>query len=89
MLRALKASALFHPSVEFVSSIGTVLVVAVGGYLAYQGHLSVEDIVAFMLYLSLFYAPISGLASWLESLQQSLAGAERVALILETPSAMA
>lgn len=88
MLRALKASALFHPSVEFVSSIGTVLVVGVGGYLAYQGHLSVEDIVAFMLYLSLFYAPISGLASWLESLQQSLAGTERVALILETPSAI-
>lgn len=88
MLRALKASALFHPSVEFVSSIGTVLVVGVGGYLAYQGHLSVEDIVAFMLYLSLFYAPISGLANWLESLQQSLAGAERVALILETPSAI-
>ena len=88
MLRALRASALFHPSVEFVSSIGTVLVVAVGGYLAYIEQLSVEDIVAFMLYLSLFYAPISGLASWLESLQQSLAGAERVTLILDTPSAI-
>lgn len=88
MLRALKASALFHPSVEFISSIGTVLVVAVGGYLAYLGQLSVEDIVAFVLYLSLFYAPISGLASWLENLQQSLAGAERVTLILDTPSAI-
>lgn len=88
MLKALKASALFHPSVEFVSSIGTVLVVSVGGYLAYIGQLSVEDIVAFMLYLSLFYAPISGLASWLENLQQSLAGAERVTLILDTPSAI-
>ena len=62
MLRALRASAIFHPSVEFVSSIGTVLVVAVGGYLAYLGQLSVEDIVAFVLYLSLFYAPISSLA---------------------------
>ncbi len=88
MLRALRASAIFHPSVEFVSSIGTVLVVAVGGYLAYLGQLSVEDIVAFVLYLSLFYAPISGLASWLENLQQSLAGAERVTLILDTPSAI-
>lgn len=88
MLRALKASALFHPSVEFVSSLGTVLVVSVGGYLAYLGQLSIEDIVAFVLYLSLFYAPISGLASWLENLQQSLAGAERVALILDTPSAI-
>jgi len=88
MLRALKASAIFHPSVEFVSSVGTVLVVGVGGYLAYKEQLSVADIVAFMLYLSLFYAPISGLATWLENLQQSLAGAERVALILETPSAI-
>ncbi len=88
MLRALRASAIFHPSVEFVSSIGTVLVVAVGGYLAYKGQLSVEDIVAFVLYLSLFYAPISSLASWLENLQQSLAGAERVTLILDTPSAI-
>lgn len=88
MLRALRASALFHPSVEFVSSIGTVLVVGIGGYLALKEQLSVEDIVAFMLYLSLFYAPISGLASWLENLQQSLAGAERVTLILDTPSAI-
>ena len=88
MLRALRASAIFHPSVEFVSSIGTVLVVAVGGYLAYLEQLSVEDIVAFVLYLGLFYAPISGLASWLENLQQSLAGAERVTLILDTPSAI-
>lgn len=88
MLRALKASALFHPSVEFISSLGTILVVFIGGFLAYSNQLSVEDIVAFMLYLSLFYAPISGLANWLENLQQSLAGAERVTLILETPSAI-
>ncbi len=88
MLRALRASAAFHPSVEFLSSAGTVLVVFFGGFLAYQGQLSVEDIVAFVLYLSLFYAPVSGLASLLENLQQSLAGAERVTLILDTPSAI-
>jgi len=88
MLRALRASAIFHPCVEFLSSAGTVLVVFFGGYLAYRQQLSVEDIVAFVLYLSLFYAPISGLASWLENLQQSLAGAERVTLVLDTPSAI-
>ncbi|MBP3544670.1 MAG: ABC transporter ATP-binding protein [Lachnospiraceae bacterium] len=88
MLRALRASAIFHPCVEFLSSAGTVLVVFFGGYLAIKNQLSVEDIVAFVLYLSLFYAPISGLASWLENLQQSLAGAERVTLVLETPSAI-
>ena len=86
MLRALRASAIFHPSVEFLSSAGTVLVVFFGGMLAYREQLSVADIVAFVLYLSLFYAPVSGLANLLENLQQSLAGAERVTLILETPS---
>ena len=86
MLRALRASAVFHPSVEFLSSAGTVLVVFFGGLLAFKEQLSVEDIVAFVLYLSLFYAPVSGLANLLENLQQSLAGAERVTLILDTPS---
>ncbi|MBR4085734.1 MAG: ABC transporter ATP-binding protein [Lachnospiraceae bacterium] len=88
MLRALRASAIFHPCVEFLSSAGTILVVFFGGYLAYKDQLSVADIVAFVLYLSLFYAPVSGLANLLESLQQSLAGAERVTLILDTPSAI-
>ena len=86
MLRALRASAAFHPSVEFLSSAGTVLVVFFGGLMAYRNLLSVEDIVAFVLYLSLFYTPVSGLATLLENLQQSLAGAERVALILDTSS---
>ncbi len=85
MLHALKISAVFHPTVEFISSIGTILVVGFGGYLAFQGRLSVADIVAFLLYLSLFYAPVTGLATLLENMQQSLAGAERVMVILEAP----
>ncbi len=85
MLQALKISAVFHPSVEFISSLGTILVVAFGGYLAYLDGLKVEDIVAFLLYLGLFYAPVTGLANLLESLQQSMAGAERVLDILDAP----
>ena len=85
MLHALKLSAVFHPSVEFVSSIGTVLVVGFGGLLAFNGNLSVEDIVAFVLYLGMFYAPVSGLANLLESMQQSMAGAERVMAVLDAP----
>ncbi len=86
MLQALKVSAVFHPSVEFISSIGTVLVVAFGGYLAYHDGLQVEDIVAFLLYLSLFYQPVTGLANLVENMQQSLAGAERVISILDAPN---
>jgi len=84
MLYALKVSSVFHPSVEFLTSLGSVIVVAFGGYLAYLNQLSVRDVVAFLLYLTLFYAPITGLAQLLESAQQALAGAERVIEILDT-----
>ena len=86
MLQALKISAVFHPSVEFISSLGTILVVGFGGVLAWREGLSVADIVAFLLYLGLFYAPITGLANLLESMQQSMAGAERVLDILDAPA---
>ena len=85
MLQALKISAIFHPSVEFISSLGTILVVGFGGYHAWREGLRVEDIVAFLLYLGLFYAPVTGLANLLENMQQSMAGAERVLAVLDTP----
>ena len=85
MLKALKISAVFHPSVEFISSLGTILVVGFGGYLAYRERLSVADIVAFLLYLGLFYGPVTGLANLLENMQQSMAGAERVLDVLDAP----
>jgi len=85
ILFALKKSALFHPGIEFISSMGTVIVVGAGGLLAFKNILSVSDIVAFLLYLSLFYAPISKFARLLEDSQQAYAGAERVMAILEKP----
>ena len=86
MLQALKISAVFHPSVEFISSLGTLLVVSFGGYLAWREGLRVSDIVAFLLYLGLFYGPVTGLANLLENLQQSMAGAERVLDVLDAPT---
>jgi len=88
MLRALKLSAVFHPSVEFMTSIGSVIVVGFGGFLAFKNQLSVSDIVGFMLYLALFYAPITGIAQLLESAQQAFAGAERVIEILDAPQSV-
>ncbi len=85
-LYALKLSGIFHPTVEFISSLGTILVVSFGGYLAYRYGLSVSDILAFLLYLGMFYGPVSGLAQLLENIQQSLAGAERIMMILDTES---
>ncbi|MCL1849710.1 MAG: ABC transporter ATP-binding protein/permease [Clostridiales bacterium] len=85
MLRGLNMGAIFHPCVEFMTAIGSIFVVGFGGYLAYQGQMEVGDIVAFMLYMSLFYVPITGLTNLLEQMQQALAGAERVIHVLDAP----
>lgn len=85
MLHALNLSAVFHPSVELLTALGTVIVVGFGGYLAYLHQIDVGDIVAFLLYLALFYVPITGLANLLEQMQQALAGAERVIEVLDAP----
>jgi ABC-type multidrug transport system fused ATPase/permease subunit len=86
MLSALKINAIFHPSVEFLTALGTVIVVGFGGLFAYHAQIDAEQVVAFLLYLALFYAPITGLAQLLENAQLSLAGAERVLEILDSAS---
>ena len=88
MLRALNFSAIFHPGVEFLTALGSIFVVGFGGYLAYRSRLQVGDIVAFMLYLTLFYVPITGLTNLLEQVQQALAGAERVIHVMDAPEAI-
>ncbi|MCL2122245.1 MAG: ABC transporter ATP-binding protein/permease [Clostridiales bacterium] len=85
MLRGLNFSAIFHPGVEFLTALGSIIVVGFGGYLAFQNRMQVGDIVAFMLYLALFYVPITGLTNLLEQMQQALAGAERVIYVLDAP----
>ncbi|MCL2866166.1 MAG: ABC transporter ATP-binding protein/permease [Clostridia bacterium] len=83
MLRALKMSAVFHPTIEFLSSAGFIILVGFGGILAFQGTLDTSEIVAFLLYISMFYGPVTALAQMLEQVQQAFAGAERVAQVLE------
>ncbi|HBI56653.1 MAG TPA: ABC transporter ATP-binding protein [Firmicutes bacterium] len=82
ILRALKVTNAFHPGIEFVSSLGTVIVIFFGGRLALTGALPLEDLVAFLLYLNIFYQPITALGQINEGLQQALASAERVLEII-------
>jgi ATP-binding cassette subfamily B protein/subfamily B ATP-binding cassette protein MsbA len=86
LLSALKLMATFQPFVDFTSSLGVLIVIFFGGRLALQGILPVEDLVAFFLYLELFYQPVRGLSAAWEAIQGALAGADRVGeLLLEEP----
>ena len=86
LLGALKLMATFQPFIEFTSSMGWLVVIYFGGKLALQGTLSVADLVAFFLYLDIFYQPVRDLSNAWEQIQGSLAGADRVAdLLAEQP----
>ncbi|KAI4452914.1 atp-binding cassette sub-family b [Holotrichia oblita] len=86
LLKALGLGAIYHPGIQLFSSMGTVFVIGYGGYLASLGQLSISDIVAFILYLNMFYQPITALARINEDVQSALAGAERIFEVLDTDS---
>jgi ATP-binding cassette subfamily B protein len=85
LLRALRLMATFHPFVEFSSSLGTIVLIYFGGRLALNQMLPLEDLVAFFLYLEMFYQPIRALSGAWENVQHAMAGAERVAELLQEP----
>ncbi len=86
LLRALRLMATFQPFVEFSSSLGTIVLIYFGGRLALKQVLPLEDLVAFFLYLEMFYQPIRALSGAWENVQHAMAGAERVSeLLQETP----
>ena len=83
LLRALRLMATFSPFVEFASSLGTVVVIYFGGRLAFQKALPLGDLVAFFLYLDMFYQPVRALSGAWEQIQEARVGSERVAELLE------
>ncbi|MBQ3590717.1 MAG: ABC transporter ATP-binding protein, partial [Clostridia bacterium] len=85
-VRANFYNAMYHPSVEFMTSIGTVIVMGVGGVFAMRGSMSTADIVGFFMYLSLFYSPLSALARLAEDIQVAGACGNRVIELLDTES---
>lgn len=83
LLRALRLMAVFHPFVEFASSLGTIVLIYFGGRLVLNQTLPIADLVAFFLYLEMLYQPVRALSGVWESVQQALAGAERVSELLD------
>lgn len=86
LLYALKMMATFQPFVNLSSSLGLIVVIYFGGRMALSGTLPIEDLVAFFLYLEMFYGPVRQLSNAWEAVQESMAGAERVAELLDQPA---
>ncbi|MBZ0294867.1 MAG: ABC transporter ATP-binding protein/permease [Anaerolineae bacterium] len=82
-LYALKMMGIMHPSIELIGAIGMVIVVLFGGRAAVMGQLPIEDVVAFILYLGLFYQPVTQLAQMQEQLTVGLTAIERVNEVMD------
>lgn len=76
-------SGLMSPVTTFVSKLGYVCVVVLGGSLAARGTITIGDIQAFLSYMSSFTQPITQLAQISTQLQTMAAAAERVFAFLE------
>lgn len=77
-------SGLIRPIMEFISNIGYVAVVFVGGILAGGANpLLIGDITGFITYQRQFVNPILNIASIVNQLQSTVAGAERIFTMLD------
>ncbi|MFP4322886.1 MAG: ABC transporter ATP-binding protein [Anaerolineales bacterium] len=82
-IQARKLTALLFPSIEGATGMSIILVVWFGGRQALDGTIPVEDLVAFVLYLTTFYQPLWLLLGTLESLQRGMTGVNRIDDVLK------
>ncbi|HEX4491915.1 MAG TPA: ABC transporter ATP-binding protein [Acidimicrobiia bacterium] len=83
-VHAQRLVAIYFPFVDFLSDIATCIVLGVGSVLVAHHTLTVPDLIAFMLYLNLFFAPIQQLSQVFDSYQQARVAVERIGELLAT-----
>jgi ATP-binding cassette, subfamily B, multidrug efflux pump len=83
---ATRLAAIFFPSVDFMGSLATALVVGVGGWLVIGDALTAGTLVAFVLYVDRFFEPIRDLAQRYNTFQATMAASERIFQLLDTKS---
>jgi ATP-binding cassette subfamily B multidrug efflux pump len=81
--RAQFATGMIFPIMMFVGNIGYVAVAVVGGYLVTRGSLALGDLQAFIQYSRQFSMPITQLSSMANTIQLTVASAERVFELLD------
>lgn len=84
-MRGIKTSALSHPVMEFITMIGTSLVILYGLYSITRDIMTVGDFFSFMMALVFFYRPLKELNGINNTVQDGLAAAGRIFDVLDTP----
>jgi ATP-binding cassette subfamily B protein len=84
-LRTQKIQALYFPFIQFLAICGDVIVLGLGSVLVRDGAVAVGTVVAFLLYLDQFFAPIQQLSQVFDQWQQAEAAMERIDELMEAP----
>jgi ATP-binding cassette subfamily B protein len=79
-----KAS-VFTSAVHFISQLNVVVLLGYGGFLVSRARLTVGDLIVFANVLTQFSSQVAAMARVVNTLQQSLAGAQRVFDVLDAP----
>ncbi|MEV0252898.1 ABC transporter ATP-binding protein [Streptomyces sp. NPDC050732] len=88
-LRTIRLNARYTPALQAVPMLGQVAMLAVGGWLAVEGDITLGTFVAFSTYLAQLVGPVRMLAMVLTVGQQARAGVERVLELIDTEPSMA
>ena len=83
-VRAVRIQAGFTSALQAVPSLGQVAVVALGGWLALKGRISIGTFLAFSSYLLQLVSPVRMLSTLTVVAQQARAGAERIFELLDS-----
>jgi ATP-binding cassette, subfamily B, bacterial len=84
--RAAWLSALFLPSVQIIAAIATGMIVTLGGLQIQTGAMTIGGIMAFVSYLTFMMWPIQDFARVYAEMQHSIASAERIFTLIDTPA---
>lgn len=88
-VRSIFYYAIFFPGVELITSIGTGLLIWLGGGRAMAGAVSIGALIAFLQYAQRFYQPLSDLSEKYNILQGAMASSERIFRLLDEPVSIA
>ncbi|MCD7445255.1 ABC transporter ATP-binding protein/permease [Streptomyces lincolnensis] len=87
-LRTIRFNSRYTPALQAVPALGQVAMLALGGWLAVRGHITLGTFVAFSTYLAQLVGPVRMLAMVLTVGQQARAGTERVLELIDTEPSM-
>jgi ATP-binding cassette subfamily B protein len=82
-ISSFRPGAVFFPLIEFITVIGTLIVLGYGGWRAIHGDITAGVLAAFVLYLSSTLDPVQQLSQLYDTFQQAMAGLAKLANLLE------